>query len=580
MFIHMRNLVENNIELNENRVWTLGDQKEFDYSDGRRAERYLEKVLSKAKDLSSNSYELEELIKDWPSEYHLSRKRAQLLSCFDFDRSKKVLEVGCGCGAITRFLGETFHDVLAVEGSIARANLARMRTKDLQNVAIICAPFQELKFTERFDIIFCIGVYEYSNIFVDAPDPYNAVLQYFDNILTSDGILVIGIENQFGLKYFASSKEDHTGVWFDGLEGYPRFCNRARTFGYEELKKRLNEYFRNIEFYFPYPDYKVPSCILSESFMEKAKASELIGNLPSRDYFYNQKSLFDEKLVLIELDKNNKLTFFSNSFLVVAGKKDISSINFRYLGLLYSADRVREFQTVTQFVEHEDGSIWVEKKPYYGVHKVESGSLTLKSSKNRWIDGLSLQSQLMRRSKEYNISIDELVAPCKTWLKELESIAYREGDQFWLEGRYIDCIWRNSYIRNGQCIFIDLEWEWKEKISLNAIVIRSIYLFLYDLSSLSGLTAALKLSSTKRLIKDIAKAIGTKITKRDFKAFVELHSEFIQMVYGKNRLMTISLRLKLLNRPLFMFLCYLNRKEKRITQLLSRVEDYLINKIA
>ena len=399
--------------------------------------------------------------------------------------------------------------------------------------------------------------------------------------MTPDGVLVIGIENQFGLKYFASSREDHTGVWFDGLEGYPRFCNRARTFGYEDLKKKINKYFTNIKFYFPYPDYKIPSCILSETFMEKVKTSELIGNLPSRDYFYNQKSLFDEKLVLIELDKNNKLTFFSNSFLVIAGKKDISSINFKYLGLLYSADRVREFQTVTQFVEHEDGSIWVEKKPHSGVHEVKSGSLTLKSIKNRWIDGLSLQAQLMRRSKEYNISIDELFAPCKTWLKELESIAHCEGDQFWLDGRYIDCIWRNSYIRNGQCIFIDLEWEWKEKISLNAIVIRSIYLFLDDLSSLSGLTPALKLNSPKRLIKNIAKTVGIKITNRDFKEFFKLHSEIIQIVYAYNRFIKIfSLKLKLWNRPLFTFLYNVNRKTKKIVQLLHRIVDYFINKIA
>ena len=36
-------------------------------------------------------------IKDWPSEYHLSSKRAQLLSGFEFDRKARVLEVGAGC---------------------------------------------------------------------------------------------------------------------------------------------------------------------------------------------------------------------------------------------------------------------------------------------------------------------------------------------------------------------------------------------------------------------------------------------------------------------------------------------------
>jgi 16S rRNA A1518/A1519 N6-dimethyltransferase RsmA/KsgA/DIM1 with predicted DNA glycosylase/AP lyase activity len=135
----------------------------------------LEKVFTKSADLSSNSYELEQYIRDWSTEYHLSRNRSQLLRGFDFDKRKKVLEVGCGCCAITRFLGETFEDVLAIEGSEIRARLARLRTKNMDNVSILSAPFQEIKFKERFDIIFCIGVFEYSNMFVIAADPYDFV---------------------------------------------------------------------------------------------------------------------------------------------------------------------------------------------------------------------------------------------------------------------------------------------------------------------------------------------------------------------------------------------------------------------
>ena len=200
----MKNLVKNDIWLNESSIWVSDEKRTISFSDGRSSERYLEKVLIEATDLSSDSYELERFIRDWPSEYHLTRKRAHLLRGFDFDKSKKVLEVGCGCGAITRFLGEIFDEVVAVEGSITRAKLARLRTKNMENVSILCAPFQDIKFKERFDIIFCIGVFEYSNVFVNASDPYEAILKYFYDILTPDGVLVLAIENQFGLKYFSS----------------------------------------------------------------------------------------------------------------------------------------------------------------------------------------------------------------------------------------------------------------------------------------------------------------------------------------------------------------------------------------
>ncbi len=157
--MNLQSIVENAVTQDASLVWTLKEQTEFGYSDGASSEKFLSKVFHKAKDLSTSSAELERYIKDWPSEYHLTRKRAQLLSGFEFDRKLKVLEVGCGCGAITRYLGENFDEVVAVEGNINRARLARQRTRDLDTVSVICAPFQKIQFSQKFDIIFCIGVF-------------------------------------------------------------------------------------------------------------------------------------------------------------------------------------------------------------------------------------------------------------------------------------------------------------------------------------------------------------------------------------------------------------------------------------
>ncbi len=529
----MKHSVNNDIRLDSGSVWVLDRERPFGFSDGLTSERYLEGVYRNAGDLGSDSYELERSIKDWASEYHLSRKRAQLLRGFDFDETKKVLEVGCGCGAITRFLGEVFDDVVAVEGSVHRARLARLRTKDMKNVNIICAPFHELKFKERFDMVFCIGVFEYSSRFIDVPHPYDFALRYFRDVLNPGGVLVLAIENQFGLKYFAGSREDHINVTFEGLEGYPRSGNKVKTFGYEELKTLLARHFPNIDFYFPYPDYKVPSGVLSERFFSKVNAGELVGKFLARDQRGKSKPLFDESQVLLQLGKNNIIPFFSNSFLVVASSNDAcSSIKFPGLGVIYSDSRVEELQTKTWFYERGDGGVRVQKSLLSGNEKATKGMLTLNSFETDWIDGLSIRALIATRVKERDITLEDLFAPCGIWLRKLKSLATVENDTWWLDGKCIDYIWSNSYVVDGECEFIDREFEWNESIDLNVVIIRSIFRFLESISSLHGLAPCLKIHSRKNLIENVAKSIGASLSDADFNNFIMLESEFSGVVYG------------------------------------------------
>lgn len=547
----MNSRIANSVSLDENSIWVIDDREHFAYSDGRYSEKYLEKVFQQVDDLSSTSFELEQHIKDWPSEYHLTRKRAQLLRGFSFDKSKKVLEVGCGCGAITRFLGETFDDVVAIEGSMARARLARQRTGGFDNVAIICAPFQEIEFTERFDIIFCIGVFEYSGEYIKAENPYDRALQYFSELLTPGGTVVIAIENQFGIKYFTSSREDHSNKMFDGIEGYRNAGNKVRTFGYAELKERLKKYFDNTDFYFPYPDYKVPACILSEQFFSKVKAGELVGSIKSRDYYGERKPLFDEYYSLLEIEKNNMLPFFSNSFLVFASNQNGAPRQSGILGWIYSSNRIEPLQTVTQFVEQNDGTIWSKKLLLSGKESSDSGLLSLKATEHPWINGASLQTTVRNRVKEKDISLGDLVSPCKVWLEVLQKLATSEGSRLVLAGQYFDHVWQNTYIVNGECLFIDQEWVWHEKIPLNIIFIRSVYLFLREISGLQDLHPALKSSSARVVINRVAKSLGMTLQRADYRDFIRFESELRHIIHSiKPSRKMLSIRLFLWNRRL------------------------------
>lgn len=543
--------IENKLVTDESSVWRLEGHGEFAYSDGASSEKYLEQVFRNATDLSSRSEELQAKIRDWPSEYHLSAKRSQLLSGFRFDRSMEVLEVGCGCGAITRFLGETFDDVLSIEGSFARARLARLRTRDLSSVSIVCAPFQEIKFARRFDVIFCVGVFEYSASFVKGDDPHQIVLEYFADILKPDGVLVIAIENQFGLKYLSGVREDHVGIKFEGVEGYRRSVG-IRTFGKEELARRLQAHFPVLNFFYPFPDYKIPDFVLSSKFLASGHAGEMVSQSKSRDYFGYVDRLWSESDVSLELARNGMQEFFADSFLVFASASDTSRIGFEQAAISFSSERRNKAACLTRIMEVSEQDFQVVKKPMAGSETVDLGAVQLVSTESSWLGGGSLQSQLALTAQRDEHSLSDIFSQCRNWVEFLRNASSIRDSVLYVEGQHLDSIWQNTYFVDGDIHLIDREWIWKEPIRLNVVVIRAIYNFLATLDRPPRFTKKLSPWSVRKLISKIADVLGVELTAVDFDEFVDLEARFRSSVYRVDRVIEAKQLEKFLRRhPLF-----------------------------
>ena len=153
---------KNNLIQQASGVWCADRDpvtESFSYSDGDEEEIFLKRIISKAMDRSSLSKELEREIINWTSEYHLSSERANLLRGLDFSNAKTVIELGCGCGSISRYLGELNLEVDAIEGSLRRAEIARLRCAEFDNVRIINQNFNALKLPENtYDSTLLIGV--------------------------------------------------------------------------------------------------------------------------------------------------------------------------------------------------------------------------------------------------------------------------------------------------------------------------------------------------------------------------------------------------------------------------------------
>lgn len=306
------------------------------YSDGDVEEQYIYRVIASAKDLSSQSEELRHFERDWASECHLSSKRANVYRGLDFSGFHNVLEIGSGCGAITRFLGEQGGVVDAVEGSLRRAEITRMRCRDLENVTVIQSDFNVLHLPkDYYDLAVLTGVIEYAGKFSkDGEDPMEAAVAMLGRItgsLRPGGSLVIAIENRLGFKYIAGAGEDHFSRPWVGLGNYPD-CDDPE---YKEKKGirtwdkgQWQQIIQGLEgvrdsWYYPFPDYKLATSLLSEEFIQTSpSAGSCLSRIRSRDYTAVWYPPLNEQLFWQTAAAAGTIEQMANSFVIVLQRED------------------------------------------------------------------------------------------------------------------------------------------------------------------------------------------------------------------------------------------------------------------
>lgn len=466
------------------------------YFDG--AENYLREVLLSAQDLGLLSIELNLKIKDWPSLYHLSPYRVTIMDCFDFlNRDAEVLELGAGCGAITRWLGEHFKSVYAVEGSFQRASLARLRCRDLENVRLYAANFFDLDLKNKFDIVTLIGVLEYSHLYHPEynHNPYEASMASLKSAfcaLKDHGVLLLAIENKLGLKYFSGAKEDHSGKIFNGIQGYPDPSTPV-TFSCAELDHLLQTAgFTTAEFYLPFPDYKLAKTIINAQAL--TSNHYYIHNwveTPFPDRVTEQRTLlFNESLALREISKAGLLRDLSNSFLVIAYKGDRKKVHEK-LGLAandwiarhYSLDRYSNFCKKVTLAKNTSGLLQVENRLVFdSVYRANVFSPVFKQTftTEQLYHGNLLHFTIfeMIATGKFEISFQPLLEKMNTFL--LEHFSAGNNDEIGiplLSGDSLDVTFWNIIVeeKTGRWIFIDREWTFNGSIPADFIIWRSLY---------------------------------------------------------------------------------------------------------
>jgi SAM-dependent methyltransferase len=430
------------------------------------------------------------------------------LGWYDFDKNASLLEIGAGCGALTGLFCEKVKDVTAVELSKRRASIAVNRTKDKCNLEIIVGNFNDIKFTKQFDYITLIGVFEYAGKFMPTTTPHHDFLIKIKKLLKPNGTLIIAIENKFGLKYWAGAGEDHTGRIFDSIENYPK-NKGVETFSKLELSQLLNEIgFKYADFYYPMPDYKIPTQIFTDEYLPQLNQ---MGDFAVR---YDKKGaqFFDEKLAFCNLIKNKQFGFFSNSFLILA-KNTETVERMIYVNTRRQTDRMFQIETsivqressrysqkraltheAMQHIENIYQNYLFLKEKYRTIPELDVVDAELKVDKIvfDYVEGTNLsipvKNAVLKRDKQdflkyldmckdliYGVSAGQTKDFVTTPLIEKLFGKWKIKDIVCVEYANIDLIVDNIILKNDKYIAIDYEWVVRESIPRNYVLARTIF---------------------------------------------------------------------------------------------------------
>ncbi len=242
----------------------------------------------------------------WVQNYVLDENRAKWTHLLPLDSNTKVLDIGCGWGTNTIPIARKVKHVTAIDATLERVKFVQLRADEsgLSNISTALASAMALPYpSASFDVVIFNGVLEWLGGDDTKKNPKDIQMQALKEahrVLAPGGLVYIGIENRFSLRYFLGQVDDHSFIRFTSL--MPRWMAQA----YFKLRTG-NDYFmhthslsvyrhmlKNTGFameneYHPWPNYRYPVefAKLNKSGIVKhlsSKINEL--SFGARQWFY------------------------------------------------------------------------------------------------------------------------------------------------------------------------------------------------------------------------------------------------------------------------------------------------------
>ena len=472
----------NSLDQNENGVWTVAPDKKFEISEKGSLYDQIEKILTQSSDLSSTSIDIERRYPEWDFalDLRLSPRRANLLRGLNLSGIERVLELGCGCGVLTRYLGEQGVGVEAVEVSEPEAAFARLRNAGMKNVEIIHADYQELTIPKNtYDAVFLIGLLDdiknYKPVSENAEQGIIHLLGEAMASLREEGILVLAAENRTGLKYWFGASEKHHKSPYLGLYGCPT-RDGLQTFDREAWVRIIERSgLQHHRFFYPFPDHFFPKTVLSEEFVQTDPyAHSLLHRIESKDYLRSWDSAAYEYFIWKDLHRSEKMGEYANSFLIACGASEDRLKRFTENDFVFFSDSPRRhaYRTLTK---KPAGSNTIVKQPLLSQPDT---SMTDSGLSQRLSEKPYCRGRLLSEVWQEAIVIHSKKGPFQDLLKTYREFIFNFFQHSKSSEKALDFLPFNIIVEdNGNYQIIDDEWVVETPLSPQFILFRALMWF-------------------------------------------------------------------------------------------------------
>lgn len=403
----------------------------------------------------------------------LNEVKKGIFSWYPFHAEDKILYVG-ETDSVSEYLAERYENLEVAACSELEIDSFQNEKKD------------------SFDYVILLRVLE------KAENPQK-VLHLTRPLLKEDGLLLLGVENRLGLRYFCGDREPFSNRVFDGIENYSRSGNRyqsskkcgGRLYSRQETECFLQKAgFGKANVYSVLPALEAPQIIYAEDTLPNEELAVRLS-----PYYHDPFSVFlREEQIYTDLAENDMFHKMANAWIMECPKsREAVAGDYVVKQVTLSTDRGKRDACVT--IIRRDGK--VEKVASYeeGSQKLQTILENTKELLQRNIPVVPMEEENGRLvmpfiEAESAITYMQhlLEADTEAFIRLVDSLRDMimnssetvETNELGviLKKGYVDLVLHNAFWQDGHFVFIDQEF-YEENYPANAIVFRNIAM-IYD----------------------------------------------------------------------------------------------------